>query len=46
MRWMRAVVRRGVSEVVVSGPLREEGVVTHSTRESGSRNTGKNSTIT
>ena len=37
MEWMRAVVRRGVSVVVVSGPLREEGVaepVTHSTRES------------
>ena len=37
MGWMRAVVRRGVSVVVVSGPLREEGVaepVTHSTRES------------
>ena len=42
MGWMRAVVRRGVSVVVVSGPLREEGVaepVTHSTRESRSRNT-------
>ena len=37
MRWIRAVVRRGVN-VVVSGPFREEGIaepVTHSTRESG-----------